>query len=88
MKRYKVIKNYLTDKGQGLEKNREPDEIETFTAETEREALVYFRHKYKTDIRMCTKAHYMNKENSTYELQMFYKNGKTTRHIDTEMIYT
>lgn len=88
MKRYKVIKTYLTDKGQGLEKNRESDEIETFSAETEKDALVYFRHMYKTNIRLCTKAHYLKKEVSTYELQTYPKNGRTPKHIDSEMIYT
>lgn len=88
MKKYKVLRKYLIDKGEYWEQRAEPDEIETFTASTEKDALVYFRHKYKTDIRMCTKAHYMKKEISTYQLYTYPKNGRAPKYISSEMLYT
>lgn len=72
MKKFEVVKNYLVDRGHGWEGHALYDEVEEFKAQTQKEAINYFRNTYGPIRNIWTNNFYLKhgKTINVYELHI------------------
>lgn len=76
MKKYKITKEYLIDRGHGWEGWALSDEVEEFEALNQKEAKAYFRKHYGPIVNIYSDNFYIKngKRINVYELQTIKKN--------------